>query len=344
MELDVIVIGSGQAGLAAGYYLKRNHANFLILGKEKRVGDSWRNRYDSLILFTPRAYSSLPGFSLNGEQDGYATKNEIADYLERYVKHFELPVQLNVEVQSFTKDHGNFRIQTNSGEYIARKVIVATGPFQKPWIPKFASFLSEDVHQVHTSEYLNPLSLKEGPVLVIGAGNSGAQIAVELAKEREVYLSFGHKLKFFPLQAFGKSIFWWFDKLGVLKASISSSFGRFISKQSDPIFGFELKKLISEGKINIKPRTESIDSHFVHFEDGSHVEVQNVVWATGFHSDYNWIHIPHILNERGKPIHERGVSIIEGLYFLGLPWQYRRGSALIGGVGEDAKFIIEFID
>lgn len=226
---------------------------------------------------------------------------------------------------------------------MAEKVVVATGPFQKPYIPPFTESLSDKVYQVHTSRYLNPSQLQEGSVLVVGAGNSGAQIAVELSEDREVYLSVGHKMKFFPLEIMGKSIFWWFKKLGLLNVHINSSLGQFISKQSDPIFGKELKHLIQEGKIKIKPRTESILGDVISFADNSQIQVQNVIWATGFYSDYSWIQIPNVLDHRGKPIHQRGVTSVKGLYFLGLPWQYRRGSALIGGVGADAEYLINDI-
>jgi putative flavoprotein involved in K+ transport len=236
-----------------------------------------------------------------------------------------------------------FKVTTNNGNYVAEKVVVATGPFQKPYIPPFAESLSDKVYQVHTSRYLNPSQLQEGSVLVVGAGNSGAQIAVELSEDREVYLSVGHKMKFFPLEIMGKSIFWWFKKLGLLNVHINSSLGQFISKQSDPIFGKELKHLIQEGKIKIKPRTESILGDVISFADNSQIQVQNVIWATGFYSDYSWIQIPNVLDHRGKPIHQRGVTSVKGLYFLGLPWQYRRGSALIGGVGADAEYLINDI-
>ncbi|QSB48715.1 flavin-containing monooxygenase [Parageobacillus toebii] len=342
-NVDVLVIGAGQAGLAMGYYLKQNNILFAIVGKENRIGDVWRNRYDSLVLFTPRWFSSLPGMALKGDPNGYPTKDEIADYLEDYAQKFELPIHLNTEVISLQKENEIFRVTTNNSNYVAEKVVVATGPFQKPYIPPFAESLSDKVYQVHTSRYLNPSQLQEGSVLVVGAGNSGAQIAVELSEDREVYLSVGHKMKFFPLEIMGKSIFWWFKKLGLLNVHINSSLGQFISKQSDPIFGKELKHLIQEGKIKIKPRTVSISGDVISFADNSQIQVQNVIWATGLYSDYSWIQIPNVLDHRGKPIHQRGVTSVQGLYFLGLPWQYRRGSALIGGVGADAEYLVNHI-
>lgn len=342
-EYDVVVIGAGQAGLAAGYYLKKNNYSFVVLDKGTCVGDSWRNRYDSLVLFTPRWYSSLPGLNLKGDPNGYAGKDEIADYLEYYAEYFSIPVQMNTEIILLEQTSTGFRVMTNQGQYTAKHIIVATGPFQKPIIPKMAEYLSNDIFQVHSSSYINPSQLNEGEVLVIGAGNSGAQIAVELAKEREVILSVGHKMKFLPLEFFGKSIFEWFKKLGILSASIDSKLGRWISKQYDPIFGYELKKCIENGEVVLKPRTYKMTEDVALFEDKSSVQVKNIIWATGFTSDYNWIDINKAFDDKGKPIHQRGKSSIRGLFFLGLPWQYRRGSALIGGVAEDARYVVDAV-
>lgn len=342
-NVDVLVIGAGQAGLAMGYYLKQHDILFAIVGKENRIGDVWRNRYDSLVLFTPRSFSSLPGMVLKGDPNGYPTKDEIADYLEDYAQKFELPIHLNTEVISLQKENEIFKVTTNHRRYMANKVVIATGPFQKPYLPPFAESLYDQVYQVHTSGYLNPSQLQDGSVLVVGAGNSGAQIAVELSEDREVYLSVGHKMRFLPLEIMGKSIFWWFQKIGLLDVHINSPLGRLISKQSDPIFGKELKHLLQEGKIKMKPKTESVSGDVISFADNSQIQVQNVIWATGFYFDYSWIQIPNVLDHRGKPVHQRGVTPVKGLYFLGLPWQFRRGSALIGGVGADAEYLINDI-
>ncbi|WP_289142568.1 NAD(P)/FAD-dependent oxidoreductase [uncultured Brevibacillus sp.] len=340
---DIIVVGSGQAGLAAGYFLKKKGLSFVLLEKGKEVGQTWKNRYDSLVLFTPRFYSSLPGKTLEGDPNGYAAKDEIADYLHSYANQIELPIHFQTEVTALKQSSTGFLLETNQGDYAAKNVIIATGPFQQPLIPQMADALPKDIVQIHTAHYLNPSSLQDGPVVVIGAGNSGAQIAVELAKEREVYLSIGHKMKFMPLQLMNKSIFWWFGKIGFLKANIHSKIGKWLSRQHDPIFGFELKEAIQKGAVKLKPRTKRIQSDEIVFADHSTVKVRNIVWATGFYPEYSWIKIPQSLNEKGKPIHHRGISPVSGLYFVGLPWQYRRGSALIGGVGQDAEFIVQQI-
>ncbi|MEF3309443.1 NAD(P)/FAD-dependent oxidoreductase [Paenibacillus sp. GYB004] len=345
LNVDVLVIGAGQAGLAMGHYLSKHQPSltFAIIDRGSQIGEVWRNRYDSLILFTPRWFSSLPGLDLQGFSSGYATKDEIADYLLTYAGTFQLPVHLQTEVLRLEKTPDGFKALTSRGIYLAKKVIVSTGPFQKPFIPSMANSLSNDVYQVHTSSYLNPKQLKEGNVLVVGAGNSGAQIAVELSKTRDVLISMGHQPKFMPVELAGKSIFWWFHKSGVMKATISSPFGRWLSKQPDPIFGKELKILSDRRVILTKPRAVKAAGRTIWFQDQSELKVDNVIWGTGFISDYGWIHIPGVVQPSGKPVHRRGVSPIEGLFFLGLPWQNRRGSALIGGVGEDARFLYEYV-
>ncbi|MEV5036225.1 NAD(P)-binding domain-containing protein [Peribacillus frigoritolerans] len=343
MKYDVIIIGAGQAGLSMGYFLQKTNVSFLILEKGKGIGEVWKNRYDSLKLFTPRSYSSLPGLALEGNLSIYPTKNEIADYLSSYAKMFSLPVQLKTEVQSLFKASGGFRILTDKGQFIAKSVVIATGPFQNPVVPKFSNKLSENVLQLHSSQYKNSEQLREGPVIVVGGGNSGAQIAVELSKEKETYLSISHKIKFLPQDVMNKSIFWWFDKLGIYKASSNTKIGQYIKKQNDPIFGFELKSLIKSGKVILKPRTISINNDTITFENDSKVQVNNVIWSTGFITDYSWIDIEEILDEEGEPLHQRGITPVEGLYFLGLPWQYSRGSALIQGVGEDAEYLYKYI-
>lgn len=340
MLYDVLVIGAGQAGLSVGYYLKKNNLSFLLLDQGSEIGESWRKRYDSLKLFTPRSYSYLPGLALNGDPNGYPTKDEISDYLTQYAKAFSLPVKLQTMITKLEKDGDCFALSTSQGEYRSKQVIVATGPFHKPNIPDFSKFISDEVLQVHSSEYKNPYQLKSGTTVVVGAGNSGAQIAVELADGRDVYLSVGHNLKFLPQDFFGKSIFWWFDKLGILKANINSKVGQLIRNKPDPIFGYELKMKLKNGGIQQKPKAVSASDNKILFEDQSTVEVRNLIWSTGFKSDYSWIRIPSIFNEKGMPIHERGITDIQGLYFSGLSWQYRRGSALLEGVGSDAEYLV----
>ena len=340
---DAVVIGAGQAGLAIGFYLKQAKQSFLLIDKAKEIGESWINRYDSLTLFTPRANSELPDFKMKGPRQEYPSKDEVADYLAKFASYHSLPTQLNTTVTNVTKVEHGFKIETSKEVILAKNIVIATGPFQEPSIPYFAKNLSNQVFQIHSAQYKNPTQLKDGPVLVVGGANSGAQIAVELAKERTVYLSASQKFNFIPQDLGGKSIFWWFDKFGILEASTTSKLGNFIKKRPDPIFGYELKTAIKSGKVTIKSRTISIKDETFIFEDKSELNVPNVVWATGFKSNYQWLQIPNALQENGQPEHIKGITKIKGLYFLGLPWQTRRGSALLQGVADDAKYIAQHI-
>ncbi|WP_299093595.1 NAD(P)-binding domain-containing protein [uncultured Metabacillus sp.] len=336
---NTIIVGAGQAGLAMGYYLRDMTNSFLLIESHARVGDSWRLRYDSLRLFTPRSHSALPGMSLPGDQNGYPTKDEVADYLEEYAKKFNLPVKLNTKITKVSKEEDNFHIITNSGEeFLTKNLIIATGPFQKPSIPDFSDKIPNDIFQIHSAHYKNPSQLKDGTTLVVGGGNSGMQIAAELSSTRDVYLSLGKKPKFLPYQVFNKSIFWWFSVLGISKLTVDSKPGQFL-KKNDPIIGKEIIPLVKEGKVKMLPRTTGFSDQKIKFENGNEIQPKNIIWATGFKPDYDWLDISNIFDEKGNPIHERGVTKEPGLFFIGLSWQYRRGSALLLGVGEDAKYL-----
>lgn len=343
MIFDVIIIGAGQAGLSMGYHLSKTTKRFIILDQGKRIGDVWRNRYDSLMLFTPRSFSSLPGMKMDGNPNEFPSKDEVADYLEQYADTFDLPIQLETEVLSLRKGGETFSIESSKGTLHSKEVIIATGPFQTPAIPPIYKNLSNDVYQVHSSAYRNPSQLQAGNVFVIGGGNSGAQIAVELAKTKEVHFSVSQNIRYLPLSFLGHSIFWWFDRLGILKATRNSFIGNRIRSKGDPIFGYDLKHLLHEKKITLHPRTQGCSGSMVKFQDEQQVEVQNVIWATGFSSNYDWIQIPSVCDNAGKPMHNQGITNIKGLYFLGRPWQHKRGSALLLGVGEDAEFIVNHL-
>lgn len=344
---NTIIIGGGQAGLAMGYYLKRKKRSHLILEGNARIGDSWRERYDSLKLFTPRSHSALPGLTLKGNQNGYPLKDEIADYLLAYQEKYELPISLNSKVQKITKNDGKFKISTTSNEvFSCENVIIATGPFQAPFTPKMSKLIKSDIYQCHTVDYRNPSQIQNGKTLIVGGGNSGMQIAIELIKEsKEVYLSLGKKPRFFPYTILNKSIFWWLGILGILRFTVNSKIGKKI-RENDPIIGKEIKPFIKNKRINIFPRAIKAEENKIHFEDGQYIQPENIIWATGFKSDYSYIDITNksVFDEEGYPIHNRGVTAETGLYFIGLPWQYRRGSGLLLGVGTDAKYLAERID
>ena len=315
-----------------------------MLDKASFIGESWTKRYDSLILFTPRLYNSLPGMIMEGESHGFPSKDEVSRYLKEYAKKYKFPVQFNTDVERVNKDdEGNFIVQTSKGIFKSKNIVIATGPFHKKFIPSVSKSINRGVTQFHSSEYRNVHQLQEGNVLVVGGGNSGVQIAVELSNSKETHLSISKNLTFLPLVVLGKSIFWWFDKLGILNATTNSFFGRLIQRKGDPIFGHELKSAMKKNKVNVRPKVISASEKQVMFEDTSTLDVQNIIWSTGFISDYSLVQIENALNEKNEIIHERGVSPVKGLYFLGLPWQHKRGSANLLGVGDDAKFLENFL-
>lgn len=307
------------------------------------MGDAWRNRYDSLVLFTPREFSRLPGMPFPGSRDQLPNKNEAADYLEAYADKYQLPIHLNTHVNNLSKSEGIYHISTNKGDYVAWEVIIATGPFQTDWKPEFASKLLTTINQIHSTNYKNPNQLLHGDTLVVGAGNSGAQIAVEISKQRQVYLAASRRPVSLPLQIFGKSIFYWFDKLGVLKTNVNSFIGRKIKARPDPVFGLEFKQRLKMNDIVLLPKAIDAHSNTIHFSDGSMREFTNIIWSTGFKSDYSWLKLPHVISEKGTIIHRRGITQESGLYVVGMPWQFRRTSSLMGGVGEDAKYVVNAI-
>jgi putative flavoprotein involved in K+ transport len=340
---EIIVVGAGQAGLSMGYWLKRKPRSFLLLEAGPRIGESWRKRYDSLVLFTPRRYSALPGLAFPGAPEGRPTKDEMADYFQTYAGHFALPIQVDTRVVDMQKHEETFLLQTTQGTYQARAVIVATGPFHQPRIPLFASALSPQVEQLHSASYHNPSQVPPGPVLVVGAGDSGAHIAAELAHAHPVSLAASHPPYFVPLTLFGKSLFWYLDHLRLLAVDGATRPGRWLKAQPEPVLGLDLKQALRERQVQMKPRATSAQGTVVQFADGSQTQVRTVIWATGYCQDFSWIRIPGVLDDRGHAREHQGVSSTPGLFFLGFPWRPSRGSALVGWVGKDAKRLISML-
>jgi putative flavoprotein involved in K+ transport len=342
MSLDAIVVGGGQAGLAAGRMLARRRQRFAILEAGPRVGESWRTRWDSLRLFTPVRYSGLPDLPFPGEPYHLPTKDEAADYLERYAAHFELPVRLNARVAALRHDDGGFTVRAGAEELRAANVIVATGPFQRPHVPDPAAALDPRIVQLHSSEYRDPSRLPAGDVLVVGAGNSGAQIALELAESRRVLLA-GRDTGRLPRRLLGRDVYDWIWPT-VLAARVESTIGRRMRARmagGDPLVGIVPRDLARAG-IRRAGRVVGADDGRPLLDDGSSPDVAAVVWCTGFRHDYGWLDVP-VLETDGRPRHRRGVTDVPGLYFLGLRSQMRASSALIGGVGRDAAEIVEHL-
>jgi putative flavoprotein involved in K+ transport len=341
-DVEVAVIGAGQAGLAMGYFLRRQGLRFVILERAAEIAPAWRERWDSLTLFTPRRYSALPGLPFPGDPDGYPTRDEVIAYLERYVETFQLPIEFNSEVKNLDlRDDGLFRLELEDRTMTADQIVVATGPFQTPYVPKVADRLAPDVFQTHATGYRRPNQVRPGTVLVVGGGNTGFQIAKELSATHKVVLSIGSRQKPLPQRLLGRDLFWWLTKARILDKSVETRLGQRLSTR-ETLIGSSPRELKRRYGVELKPRAVDADGRTVRFEDGSELEVDAVVWATGYRPDYSWIKLP-IFDGDGRLRHRRGVTDVRGFYFLGLTWQHTRGSALIGWVNEDAEFIAERI-
>jgi putative flavoprotein involved in K+ transport len=338
-HFDIAVVGGGQAGLAMGYYLREKGLRFAIFERGASIAPAWHERWDSLTLFTPRRYSALPGLPFPGDPDGYPTRDEVIAYLERYAETVALPIELNSEVRRLSYEGGRFILELDLRTVTADQVVVATGPFQTPFVPELAEGLDPGVWQAHSTGYRQPGDVPEGAVLVVGGGNTGFQIAKELAATHKVILSVGSKQKPLPQRIAGRDLFWWLTKTHLLSTTVESRLGSKLQHR-DTLIGSSPRELKRRYGVELKPRAIDAVGRTVRFEDGSEVVISGVVWATGYRLDFSWIDLP-ILDSNGRLRHRRGVTDVPGLYFLGLTWQWTRGSALIGWVKDDAAFLTE---
>jgi putative flavoprotein involved in K+ transport len=340
MTVDVAVIGGGQAGLAIGYHLKQAGVSFVILEAGDTIGPAWRERWDSLVLFTSRRYDSLPGLEFPGDPDGYPTRDEVVAYLEDYAARFDLPIELASPVRSVTEHDGVFELDVDGRRVTARQVVVATGPFQEPRVPPVAEALDPEVVQMHSTGYRSPAQIPAGTVLVVGGGNTGFQIAKELAGTHDVHLAVGSRQTPLPQRLLLRDLFWWLELLRVMRITVESRLGRKM-KTRDTLIGSSPRDAAKHG-VTMRPRAVAVSGRAVTFEDDSTLDVDAVVWATGYRLDHSFLQ-PAVESANGAVPHRRGVTDTPGLYFLGLPWQNTRGSALIGWVKDDAAFIADRI-
>jgi putative flavoprotein involved in K+ transport len=334
---EVVVVGGGQAGLAIGHFLAKQGRDFTILEAAPEPASAWRLRWDSLKLFTSARYDALPGMDFPGDPDRYPTRDEVADYLTEYARHFDLPVELNSRVESIRAANGTYLVDLGDRTYQADQVVIATGPFQTPFVPGISSGLGAEVEQLHSTGYRSPQSLPEGRVVVVGGGNTGYQIAEELSASHETHLSIGSRQMPLPQRILGRDLFWYLDATGLIRKPKSSRIGKRMQQREDTLIGSRPRALRRHG-VQLHGRAVDAAGSTVRFSDATKLDVRSVIWATGFRLDHSWIDVP-VFDADGRVAHERGVTRSPGLYFLGLLWQHTRGSALLGWVKDDAEYI-----
>lgn len=343
-RVQTLIIGGGQAGLCVGYYLQKQGLPFLIVDANQHVGDAWRNRWDSLRLFTPARYV-LPGLALPVRGDSFPTKDQIADYLQEYVRHFKLPVQNAVRVQHVNRTGQRFHIDAGDQQFEAENVVIAMANYQEPHTPEFAARLDPGIVQIHSHSYRNPSQLEPGPVLVVGVGNSGADIALEVVKTHPTIVS-GKEPGYIPwkIDSFisRNLLFRLVRFVGHHVLSVRTRIGRKarpkLLHRATNLIRVKPKDLIAAGVERVG-RTEGVQEGLPLLADGRRLDVKNVIWCTGYKHSFPWIDLP-IFDERGDPQHVEGeVPAVPGLYFVGLHFLYAMSSASFAGIGRDAHRI-----
>ena len=357
LRYDTIVIGGGQAGLATGYYLQQQGRDistgsmhrFVILDAGERIGDAWRKRWDSLRLFTPARFNGLPGMPFPAPAYSFPTKDEMADYLEEYAARFELPVRTGVRVDCLSKRGDRYLLTAGDLRFEAENVVVAMSNWQKPRVPAFTRELDLGIAQLHSSEYRNPSQLRDGGVLIVGAGNSGAEIALDVARGHPTWLSgrdTGHvpfrigglAYRLFLARLVGRVLF---HHLLTLKTPIGRKVRPKLLSKGQPLVRVKPKDLAAAGVERV-PRTVGVRDGLPVLEGGQVLDVANVIWCTGYHAGVSWIDLP-VFGEQG-PLHERGVVTSEpGLHFVGLTFLFAASSSMIHGIGRDAEYVVKAI-
>ena len=345
-RVQTIVIGGGQAGLSVGYHLSRRGLPFIILEANQRIGDSWRQRWDSLRLFTPARFDGLAGMPFPARPHEFPTKNEMADYLETYAQHFELPVRTGFKVNRLGRRGSRYLVAAGDLELEAEHVVVAMATYQRPRVPPFARELDPAIVQLHSSEYRNPAQLCEGDVMIVGAGNSGAEIALEVARSHGVWMS-GRDTGHLPFRIEGTAARFVLAPLvlrGIFHRVLTTStpVGRKIRptvlSHGGPLIRIRPEALAAAG-IERVPRVVGVRDGLPVLQDGRVLQVKNVIWCTGFHPGFSWVDLP-VFREDGEPVHHRGIVPNEpGLYFVGLHFLYAMSSTMIHGVGRDAEHV-----
>lgn len=348
-SINTVVIGGGQAGLSVGHHLAKRGVEFVILDANSRTGDTWRNRWDSLRVFTPAKFSGLDGMPYPSHGDYYPTKDEYADYLEAYASRFELPVRLGVEVDRLSRRGDRYVVAAGDAVIEADNVVVAMAHYQVPRIPEFAADLDPAVRQIHSRDYRNPAQLREGDALVVGAGNSGAEIALDINDGRRVWLA-GEHPGFIPFD-----ITSFLARKLLVRLVLRVAFHRLLTEATPigrrfkatkaghgiPLVRTKPKDLVAAG-IERVGRMEGVTDGLPRLADGRTLDVANVVWCTGFQPGFSWIDMD--VMENGFPRHHRGiVDESPGLFFVGLEFLYALSSSQFHGVGRDAAYVADAV-
>jgi putative flavoprotein involved in K+ transport len=350
-RIDAVVIGAGQAGLSTGYHLARLGRRFVILESNDRIGDSWRKRWDSLRLFTPARFDGLDGMPFPAPKNSFPTKDDMADYLEAYAAHFALPVHTGVRVDRVWREGGRFMVQAGDSLIQAQSVVIAMATYQAARIPEFASALDSKIVQLHSQEYRNPAQLRAGGALLVGAGNSGAEIAVEITRGGHATYVSGRVTGQVPFRLDGRAArmglapFLFrvvFHRVLTVDTPMGRSARRKMLSMGTPLIRTKESDLASAGVTRV-PRVVGARDGLPLLADGRTLDVANIIWCTGYDPGLSWIDLP-IFDASGEPRHERGIVVEEpGMYFVGQHVQYAMSSVMIHGVGRDAERIAQSI-
>jgi putative flavoprotein involved in K+ transport len=352
-RVDTLIIGAGQAGLSAGYHLARHGMKFVILDADQRIGDHWRQQYDSLRLYSPAKFDALPGMRFPTASYHFPTGREMGDYLEAYAAKFKLPVVSGTRVDRVQPADGpdrGFVVTAGDRRYEARQVVVASGAFNRPHVPEFAPQLDPATVQLHSSQYRNPSQLREGPILVVGVSHSGADIAFETARTQRTMLA-GHLHGELPVKITDN----WFSHIAwppfefvashllTIRTPIGRKMAPLVRMGGGPLIRIRSGDLARAGVERYDSRIGGVQDGKPVLDDGRTLDVANVIWCTGFRPDYGWIAVPDFVGEDGWPKGVRGAATAPGLYFLGIPFTFGFTSMLVAGAGRDAKHVVDRI-
>ncbi len=339
-RVDVLVVGAGQAGLGTAYELGRRAPDLsvLVVDAAPRAGQAWLDRWDSLRLFTPRRFSELPGLRFPRGATRCPDRAEMAAYLQQYVRVHRLRLRGGTRVERVTRSAEGFLVEAEGWRAVARHAVVATGPFHDRFVPPVAQGLGPLVRQLHSYDYRTPDDLPEPEVVVVGGGNSAAQLALELARVRSVTMVTPGEPWFVPSQVLGISTYHFMERFGILQADPDGPVGRYVRRRGDPVFGKELQPLLRDGRVRLRPsRVVGADTGRLLLADGTSVQAAAVLWCTGFHATYPWLQVPGALDADDAPRSQGGASPVPGLHWMGLAWQSRLDSSIVHGVAADAR-------